>query len=277
MTLNYLRRLYRAFYHLERVEAEVAAWLEERPYKSWSDFDVDTNYKLLWVEVLKPPPAQLGLVIGDCLHGLRAALDNLVYELALAHVGIDPMPEGRARLLEFPIFGNRAMDDRECRNKIGCIDPRAQAIIKGLQPHNLGDAASTDPLWWLQRLSNIDKHRLPHVVLFVPLSIPYAAVGATSPWEIEPIWGPTERRAPIARFPAIGYDGEEADVEFDPSFSVAFGQRTPKEIPRVPVTHVLRKIVSHIGFNVVTPLAPYLTRIPIVHVGQDYSLLPSRG
>ena len=169
------------------------------------------------------------------------------------------------------------MDARECRNKIGCIDPRAQAIIKGLQPHNLGEAASIDPLWWLQRLSNIDKHRLPHVVLFVPLSLPYAAVAVTSPWEIEPIWAATERRAPIARFPAIGYDGAEVDVEFNPSFSVAFGQRTPEEIPRGPVPQVLRKIVSHIGFNVVTPLAPLLTRIPIVHVGQDYSLLPSRG
>jgi hypothetical protein len=35
------------------------------------------------------------------------------------------------------------------------------AIIKALQPYNRGTAYRDDPLWQLNELSNIDKHRVP--------------------------------------------------------------------------------------------------------------------
>jgi hypothetical protein len=148
MTFHYERRLGRAIHHLESLKAKVGAWVEECPYRTWSEPYIDSSKKLFWVEVLDTPPAdKLSLIIGDCLHNLRSALDNLVYELAIAYIGIDPLPNDRACLLEFPIFGDREMKPRECRNKIGCSHPRAQTAIKELQPYNRGQRFINDPLW----------------------------------------------------------------------------------------------------------------------------------
>src|SRR5829696_155048 len=85
---HHQRRLGRAIHHLNSIQAEMEAWLEEHPYRIWPEPDVDSTKKLLWVEVLKPPPAaELSVIIGDCIHNLRSALDNLAFELASAYQG----------------------------------------------------------------------------------------------------------------------------------------------------------------------------------------------
>jgi hypothetical protein len=129
-------KLDRASRHLDSLQAHVSEWRERHPYDYVVEPDPESGNQLVKVKLIEPPPHEFRLIIGDCLHNLRSALDNLVYELALAYVGIDPLPEDRTRKLEFPIFGNRSMTTGECRNKIGCIHPDAQTIIKELQPHN---------------------------------------------------------------------------------------------------------------------------------------------
>src|SRR5215217_7431133 len=85
---HHQRRLDRALYHLESLKEKLDAWREENPYRTWIEPDAGGTKKVLLVEVLKAPPfTQLSLVIGDCLHNLRSALDNLAFELALAHKG----------------------------------------------------------------------------------------------------------------------------------------------------------------------------------------------
>jgi hypothetical protein len=70
--------------------------------------------------------------------------DNLVYDLVIARHG-DPPPPQFAGYSEFPIFGPKAMSSSARRKRIGGIDPNAQAIIEGLQPHNRGNAFASDP------------------------------------------------------------------------------------------------------------------------------------
>ena len=163
--MNHQLKLDWASHHLACLDAKVREWTERKPHHYVTNIDRKSDKKLVRIRLLNPPPAEFRLIIGDCLHNLRSALDSLVYELALAHNGIDPLPEDRAKGLEFPIFGNRMMDAQECRKKIGCIHPDAQAAIKGLQPYNKGNEFASDPLWKLHRLSNVDKHRVPHVYL----------------------------------------------------------------------------------------------------------------
>src|SRR5215208_1885705 len=104
MTYHHQRRLDRALYHLENLLEELDAWRNENPYQTWSEPDVDSTKKLLWVEVLKPPPAaELSPIIGDCIHNLRSALDNLAFELALAYQGA-PLPSNIEGKSGFPTF-----------------------------------------------------------------------------------------------------------------------------------------------------------------------------
>lgn len=86
-------KLNRASYHLDRLEAEVRKWRNRHTHRYASHFDRESGKQLVHIRFPEPVPAEFRLIIGDCLHNLRSALDNLVYELALAYVGFDPLPE----------------------------------------------------------------------------------------------------------------------------------------------------------------------------------------
>ena len=99
----------------------------------FDDFDPDTGEKLVVVEVLKQPPRELRLMIGDALHNLRSALDNLAYELAVAYTS--PLPPHLAETSEFPIFAEEAKYAKDRKRKIGAMHPDAQDEVTKLQPY----------------------------------------------------------------------------------------------------------------------------------------------
>lgn len=117
--------------------------------------------------------------------------------------------------MEFPIFGNRAMNERECRNKIGCIHPEAQTIIKGLQPHNRGSEFASDPFWKLHKLNNMDKHRAPHVTQMAVAA--YADFSGTPhlPGTINTYLGPFEDGAKIVSYVPFADEGFDPYVHMD--------------------------------------------------------------
>ena len=145
MTYHYQRRLDRAIHHLESLEAELAAWRKGNPYRTWAERDGNGTKNVLWVKLLKPPPvAEFGLIIGDCLQNLRNALDNLAFELAVAH------KEGRmSKSIEgdsaYPPHAQRRQP-KKLNYMLRGVDPSAKAIIEGLQLYNRGQRFSNDPL-----------------------------------------------------------------------------------------------------------------------------------
>jgi hypothetical protein len=175
MTFHYERRLDRALYHLKSLEAETAAWREEHPHRTWTELDAETGKKFLWAEIVKAPPASLGLIAGDCLHNLRNALDNLAFQLALAHKKgrLSNDIEGASGFPIFPTDPAKAKSPKpleKFNNMTGGIAPLAKAEIEGLQPYKRGDRFCTDPLWQLNKLNVEDKHRLPHSTRLVHVS-----------------------------------------------------------------------------------------------------------
>jgi len=93
----------RASIHLETLENQERAWLKSNPCRTWTKVDLQSGQHVLWAEVLKPPPATLGPIVGDCIHNLRSALDNLAFELALAYQG-PRLSKSIADDSGFPIF-----------------------------------------------------------------------------------------------------------------------------------------------------------------------------
>jgi hypothetical protein len=65
----------RALQHLENLEAEGQLWREGNPYRITHEPDPQTNKK------------PIRLIIGDSVHNLRSALDNLAYALSEAYRG----------------------------------------------------------------------------------------------------------------------------------------------------------------------------------------------
>jgi hypothetical protein len=84
---NYQGRLDWAGQHLESLEAEERVWRESDPCRVWTEFELQSGQNVVYAEVVNPPPTKFALIVSDIVHNLRAALDNLTYELALAHQG----------------------------------------------------------------------------------------------------------------------------------------------------------------------------------------------
>jgi hypothetical protein len=99
-------------------------------------------------------PHCVGLVCGDCLQNMRSALDYLIYELVLANGG----KPNRKHM--FPIAMSEDQYERDGIHKIKGIHPRAAAFIDALQPYLL-EHPSESPLYVLDELTNLNKHRRP--------------------------------------------------------------------------------------------------------------------
>jgi hypothetical protein len=254
------------------------------PVSFFEEFDVQRSENVLRVWSYGTMPPTLGLIISDCVHNLRAALDNLVYDLAIAYLG-SPPPEPVAKHLEFPIFGPKPMSSDARKKRIGSIAPDAQTCIEGLQPHRRGSDYASDPLWTLHQLSNIDKHRVVYTTLLSENQGVFGS-GNTNTHVYDITFGrqggitSIEDTAELVSYRAAPYDpSRKMEVQFAFSFDIAFGQGSPKHGERVSAT--LTNLPSYIIDHIVMTLAPYLTRIPVVRLSQDLSLLsdvlPSRG
>ena len=148
MTFHHERRLDKTLYHLESLKAERDAWREEHPRRLWTEFDPKSGKKVLWTQVLKPPPSSLSLIAGDCIHNLRSALDNLAFQLALAHQR-RPLSSKIKGDSASPILSKDIAKDPDSLGKFdrmtGGIDLLAKAEIERLQPYKRGDRFRSDP------------------------------------------------------------------------------------------------------------------------------------
>jgi hypothetical protein len=123
--------------------------------------DGGPDWRVLRLNVFRPPPERLGLIFGDAVHNLRSALDHTATQLW--HLNRKTPPKRGAN---FPIYADPP--DQTARHRI-------QAALKGMrrehrdfirskQPYR----AKTDPqaqaLRVVAAFDNLDKHELIHPV-----------------------------------------------------------------------------------------------------------------
>jgi len=235
-----------------------------------------------YATVEQPPRDPISLLVGDALHNMRAALDNLAYALAVAFTR--PLPEEHASNSEFPIFGD---EDRQGKCGVGASHfnaqdkkggpargsglakiqgwhPDAQTVVEGLQPYQRGQNFRTDPLWILHDLDRLDKHRLLHTTIAAFAGTlwdvqRFRNVRAIGPGFIESLGGAVDTDTPIARICGIYpiAPNDEMHVAIHPALVVAFSPQTPSAAG-APVTDTLRALYDHIVGTVVPTLEPFL-------------------
>jgi hypothetical protein len=171
-------KIERARHHASELETLAEDWLENGP-KAVLHIDVDGDWEVGVVEVPPVPPI-IPIILGEIVHNLRSALDNLIYDLVLA-LGMKPGVHNY-----FPVAYDEAgfkalvLTKRDRRNRLrkGCLDPippshDAFKIIRKHQPYNGRDsfykpgtpasvpfAAEIEWLALIQRMWNTDKHRM---------------------------------------------------------------------------------------------------------------------
>jgi hypothetical protein len=156
-------RLGRAEEHLEAIKGELLGYYNADPCQMSGKYQLDEQGRAgngEWAVTLAPLGVRLNTLIGEFLHNLRSSLDHLAWQLVL-HNGGQPT-EGTS----FPILKVGPTPDKKGQQRPPYVDggmsSDALALIEAAQPYKQGAGYASSPLWVLNQLWNIDKHR--HVI-----------------------------------------------------------------------------------------------------------------
>ena len=242
--LGYQCKLNRAEEHLTALQKEFRAFLHPDCYKIVNGFEDKREVADGWRGILRrrvvfasdPPLLRWGAMIGDVIQNLRSGLDHLIYAISFSR---DPAQFADDRTTEFPIFDNLDTFNRPRRrgwlphHEIRGLPPGAQAIVKGLQPCHRGQDMHDDPLWVIHEMSNIDKHRMIHVVTWTADTVALDITGMVPGVRIHShsvrAPGIIESGAPLVEIdmtiPESG--GETVYMQKQFLFGIAFDESTP--------------------------------------------------
>lgn len=278
-------KMHRAHTHLQDLKAKRDTWLDAALKTVHEEPDPQRpNHYACYVTPPIPDHPGLSLLAGDCLQCLRSALDHLAFELAASFTV--PMADEIEKTSEWPIFGDQdgrgkaRFHERRSKGKLSGqptpnsglakirgIDPKAQTVIEGLQPYNRGNFEE-DPLWLLNALNVIDKHRTIHVagVAFQGAELPPGRFtnlnGIGLPGEdvgISVLAGiATEGRTKVAEWTARPVDpSKEVHVGFIPRLDIAFDPSAPI-VADQSLYNTLGDLYNYLLSDVFPPLLPFL-------------------
>jgi hypothetical protein len=196
------RRLDRAEEHLATLGRALQAWRDQNPSPILGRGNPEkTRHDFYASFEVQPDLVGWGIVFGDAIHNLRAALDNLVWECASRD---GPPP----KQTEFPVFVDRDRYFAPQKDRgggqwkmSGIRNEAVRRAIEQVQPWSCAKPPEHDPLWVIHEFNNADKHRVITPVLLVPrtletsISLEYAdeaTAGDSVPPAIEYWDGPIE-------------------------------------------------------------------------------------
>lgn len=139
--------------HLQLLGSEIGQFANSNPYTLTREDDLEHGRHILRFKLLDVP-LPICLIAGDAIYNMRACLDQLVWALAR----INRIPDRVA----FPVIdGPSLTKDRlnSFNRSLRGVPAEAICEIDALQPYQRGAAFKTHPLWRLDEMCNLDKHR----------------------------------------------------------------------------------------------------------------------
>lgn len=172
-------KLKRAKVHLDGLYERIYAWLQSDPCEVKPKLNTQTGEIIVYAELLREPPVgEWSVIIGDVVHNLRSALDQMVWALTVDHQPTPPpnpiprrgTPGNEWRDVSFPIFTSPHPVNNHTGELIPWVKAKEPKCLWGirpslrkdfqrLQPFNHRQNAPKEPLAVLNELWNIDKHR----------------------------------------------------------------------------------------------------------------------
>lgn len=138
-------------------------YIGRQPRRFWLVPGNESNRWVLVLRTLEPMPTRLSTLFGEWLYELRAALDGILYHLAVQDSGQNPPPAERS--LMFPIFDDETkFDDPNHRGRLKALSDQTFELLRHVQPFNAQPDHRSNVLWWLEELSRIDRHRYGHAL-----------------------------------------------------------------------------------------------------------------
>ena len=218
-SLNF--RMARAKVHLDELGKRVRLFIESKPYRITCHDDVEGQHYKIIIK-MDDPPLDVALILGDLVNSLRACLDNLVWQMAatVIYAAGDSDTESPSRRICFPICRENTLDSQVLITKSTFGIPEgAISIIKSLQPYHRGDAFASSPLWVLNELWSIDKHR--HIAMHsAALQLHFLPVGQSripNPIAIDRFDDHYEMVFALSDKPNVQFEPREAELDFGSS------------------------------------------------------------
>jgi hypothetical protein len=144
----------RADFHLLSAEKQLRDWINSNPYTMIENDDFGRTQHV-FIITPRASNEEIALTIGDFVNCLRASLDQLAWNLVHLFPSTVPPDEKAANRVNFPI----CRTDENYREKRALFHSSIHPILDSLQPKNRANAIQTEPLWQLDKLWNLDKHR----------------------------------------------------------------------------------------------------------------------
>jgi hypothetical protein len=234
-------KLARADEHMKALDEEWQAFGKTQSYEGYHQFKADTGEWNCYLSLSKPIPIKLSMILGDALNNMRSSLDHLVCRFVELHNG----KVGKHHA--FPICSDAASYDervnqiRRKKDRSGPLDGipadgPERALIEKVQPYHQGKDWREHPLWILNRMTNIDKHRDIHIAASYPQAASALDLLTWTPDDAELIdqtliWQPgqpLEDRTHIARLRfREAHPADEVNVKVSLPLSLAFGDPEP--------------------------------------------------
>lgn len=203
----------RAEHHLRDIDSALRLLIGSDPTANQPvifDYESDGKEVIVRLTECKPIDPALPLMIGDCLHNLRSALDHLVYQLALKNGA----PPSSADKTFFPIYLTKPEFDERVKKLVKpFISNPALTEIEKCQPYSAYDVPDEADIWILNKLDIFDKHRLLVIAgqkcAPTEFTLTIVATGEQRHEIIpEPEWKPVENGAEIIRFRFAAHPGK---------------------------------------------------------------------
>jgi hypothetical protein len=231
-------KLQRAEEHFGQLGAEFREFLSRNPYRMLREDDLRSgqNHFLWRAKIVEHPPYEKwSSLVGECVHALRAALDQTAYAIV-----------NREKLVSekcgFPILDKPGSWNAAHPKDLPGVPPEVLTLVEGLQPYNR--TIETDALWAVHQLDIIDKHRRLNLVNTTVEGTRWSAAGCEVITTDSGV-GPFVDGAVVGRFRLVPKPGEDMHMQTDFAFGIAMGKGEPLEgEPVIPGLEFLR---SNIG------------------------------
>jgi hypothetical protein len=252
--LDCRHKIERAKEHDRALYKEIRGFLDTHPYSLVETYDREHFKYLCKLKIVKPiPQVELALIIGDCVHNARTALDYIAWRLAGSHF-LD-------RNTLFPIYETQSeFEEMASRRKLDLrIHPDALTAIRAVQPYKRAEPKN-DHLWFLQELDARDKHKLLTMTQTHCRGARFGSRGDRT--EVRVSYGTLDDGAVVAeiQFP-IGTPESKVKVDAEPLFDIAFERGILGEDRDFPVSNYIHQIIYRV-INVVSQFEELITANP---------------
>lgn len=168
------KRLRRAYTHGIAFKTECERIIDPEAYQTVPNMNSDWTHGTIKAITNVVPENDAALELGEFFYQLRAALDAVVYQVAVIHHGSDPPPYENS--VEFPICSDSTSFNRNPVNRPP-FPNKLRDWLETIQPYNAAKTVATNYPWVNERLRVIhdcarkDRHRRLHVIAAIPTAI----------------------------------------------------------------------------------------------------------